>query len=154
MLTSLLPPSFPSKFRPFVCLGRKSLASRTIHRGKQQTPSFSQDDSTLVSQYRRSQVAAGSESATWVIRLLLLIVSPQDYFRLTPLLPSVAVGTLEARSIIQPARHKAHRVSMKPKRSKSTLTTSKSPSPICRDINGDVNNTTTPYDILAQRCRR
>jgi NADH dehydrogenase FAD-containing subunit len=32
-----------------------------------------------------------------------IVVSPNNYFLFTPLLPSVAVGTLNARSIIQRA---------------------------------------------------
>lgn len=32
------------------------------------------------------------------------IVSPRNYFVFTPLLPSVTVGTVEARSIVEPIR--------------------------------------------------
>lgn len=32
------------------------------------------------------------------------IVSPRNYFLMTPLLPSVTVGTLEARSLVEPIR--------------------------------------------------
>lgn len=42
------------------------------------------------------------------------MVSPRNYFLFTPLLPSVPVGTIDPRSIIQPTRyitrHKARRV--------------------------------------------
>ena len=45
-----------------------------------------------------------------------VVVSPKNFFLFTPLLPSVAVGTLNARSIIQPTRyvtrHKARTVSV------------------------------------------
>lgn len=34
----------------------------------------------------------------------VVVISPRNYFLFTPLLPSVTVGTLEARSIIQPTR--------------------------------------------------
>lgn len=34
----------------------------------------------------------------------LVVISPRNYFLFTPLLPSVTVGTLEARSLIQPTR--------------------------------------------------
>lgn len=43
-----------------------------------------------------------------------MVVSPRNYFLFSPLLPSVTVGTLEARSIIQPTRfitrHKKRKV--------------------------------------------
>lgn len=46
----------------------------------------------------------------------VVVVSPRNYFLFTPLLPSVTVGTLEARSIIQPTRyitrHKKRKVSV------------------------------------------
>jgi hypothetical protein len=46
----------------------------------------------------------------------VVVVSPRNYFLFTPLLPSVTVGTLEARSIIQPtryiARHKKRKVAV------------------------------------------
>lgn len=34
----------------------------------------------------------------------VVVISPRNYFLFTPLLPSVTVGTLEARSLIQPTR--------------------------------------------------
>jgi NADH dehydrogenase FAD-containing subunit len=34
-----------------------------------------------------------------------VVISPKNYFLFTPLLPSVAVGTLSPRSIIQPTRY-------------------------------------------------
>lgn len=34
-----------------------------------------------------------------------MVISPRNYFLFTPLLPSVAIGTLDARSIIQPTRY-------------------------------------------------
>lgn len=34
----------------------------------------------------------------------VVVVSPRNYFLFTPLLPSVTVGTLEPRSLIQPTR--------------------------------------------------
>jgi NADH dehydrogenase FAD-containing subunit len=44
------------------------------------------------------------------------VISPHNYFLYTPLLPSVTVGTLEARSIIQPTRfitrHKKRKVNV------------------------------------------
>lgn len=35
----------------------------------------------------------------------VVVISPRNYFLFTPLLPSVTVGTLEPRSIIQPTRY-------------------------------------------------
>ena len=44
------------------------------------------------------------------------VISPRNYFLFSPLLPSVTVGTIEARSIIQPTRyitrHKKRRVAV------------------------------------------
>ncbi|KAG9010273.1 NADH:ubiquinone oxidoreductase [Tulasnella sp. 427] len=83
----------------------------------------------------------------------VILVSPRNYFLFTPLLPSVAVGTLEARSIIQStryvARHKARRVSIyeaealkvDPHAKQVTIAD-------LSDIKGDVNNMTIPYDVL------
>jgi NADH:ubiquinone reductase (non-electrogenic) len=46
----------------------------------------------------------------------VVLISPRNYFLFTPLLPSVTVGTLEARSIIQPtrfiSRHKKRKVAV------------------------------------------
>ncbi|EAU86695.2 NADH dehydrogenase [Coprinopsis cinerea okayama7 len=46
----------------------------------------------------------------------VVVISPKNFFLFTPLLPSVAVGTLNSRSIIQPTRyitrHKARTVSV------------------------------------------
>ena len=33
------------------------------------------------------------------------VVSPRNYFAFTPLLPSVTVGTVEARSVVEPVRN-------------------------------------------------
>ncbi|PWN52125.1 FAD/NAD(P)-binding domain-containing protein [Violaceomyces palustris] len=35
----------------------------------------------------------------------VVVISPHNYFLFTPLLPSVTVGTLDGRSIVQPTRH-------------------------------------------------
>jgi NADH:ubiquinone reductase (non-electrogenic) len=46
----------------------------------------------------------------------VIVISPRNYFLFTPLLPSVTVGTLEARSVIQPTRfitrHKKRKVAV------------------------------------------
>lgn len=41
----------------------------------------------------------------------LEVVSPRNYFAFTPLLPSVTVGTVEARSVVEPIRSIAAKVS-------------------------------------------
>lgn len=38
------------------------------------------------------------------------VVSPQNYFAFTPLLPSVTCGTVEARSIVEPVRNIVNKV--------------------------------------------
>lgn len=38
------------------------------------------------------------------------VVSPRNYFAFTPLLPSVTVGTVEARSIVEPIRNIVRKV--------------------------------------------
>jgi NADH dehydrogenase FAD-containing subunit len=38
------------------------------------------------------------------------LISPQTYFAFTPLLPSACVGTVEARSLVEPLRKLAARV--------------------------------------------
>eukprot|EP00775_Hariotina_reticulata_P009271 gene9271-9436_t len=38
----------------------------------------------------------------------VIVVSPRNYFLYTPLLPAVAVGTMEERSIIEPVRNLVH----------------------------------------------
>lgn len=40
------------------------------------------------------------------------VVSPRNYFAFTPLLPSVTVGTVEARSIVEPVRNIVKKVEM------------------------------------------
>ena len=35
----------------------------------------------------------------------LIIISPRNYFLYTPLLPAVATGTMEERSIVEPIRN-------------------------------------------------
>lgn len=46
----------------------------------------------------------------------VVVISPRNYFLFSPLLPSVTVGTLEARSIVQPTRfitrHKKRKVAV------------------------------------------
>ncbi|CAE6441098.1 unnamed protein product [Rhizoctonia solani] len=83
----------------------------------------------------------------------VVVISPRNYFLFTPLLPSVAIGTLDSRSIIQPTRyitrHKSRRVyvyeaeaqEVDPK-NKTVTFADNSP------VKGNVSSTTIPYDYL------
>ncbi|CAE6425174.1 unnamed protein product, partial [Rhizoctonia solani] len=83
----------------------------------------------------------------------VVVISPRNYFLFTPLLPSVAIGTLDSRSIIQPTRyitrHKSRRVyvyeaeaqEVDPK-NKTVTFADLSP------VKGGVSSTTIPYDYL------
>ncbi|KAF9465885.1 pyridine nucleotide-disulfide oxidoreductase-domain-containing protein [Collybia nuda] len=83
----------------------------------------------------------------------VVVISPKNFFLFTPLLPSVAVGTLNPRSIIQPTRyitrHKTRAVSVieadaqevDPINKTVTFTDSS-------EIQGDVSSTTISYDYL------
>jgi NADH:ubiquinone reductase (non-electrogenic) len=83
----------------------------------------------------------------------VVVVSPKNYFLFTPLLPSVAVGTLSPRSIIQPTRYltrfKTRQVSVIEAEAKEvdpvnkTVTFSDN-----SEIQGDVSSTTLKYDYL------
>ncbi|KAH7926603.1 NDE2, mitochondrial external NADH dehydrogenase [Leucogyrophana mollusca] len=82
-----------------------------------------------------------------------IVVSPKNFFLFTPLLPSVAVGTLNARSILQPTRYvtrfKSRQVSVIEAEAKEvdpinkTVTFSDN-----SEIQGQVSSTTIPYDYL------
>jgi len=83
----------------------------------------------------------------------VVVVSPRNYFLFTPLLPSVTVGTLEARSIIQPtryiARHKKRKVAVYEAEAqevdpiKKTVTFQD-----LSEIRGSNESVTIPYDYL------
>lgn len=80
-------------------------------------------------------------------------MSPRNYFLFTPLLPSVTVGTLESRSIIEPTRfitrHKARAVDFLEGEASDidlknkTITVSDN-----SEIKGQVAETVLPYDLL------
>lgn len=40
------------------------------------------------------------------------VISPRNYFAFTPLLPSVTVGTVEARSVVEPIRNIVKKVTI------------------------------------------
>ncbi|KAF9451548.1 FAD/NAD(P)-binding domain-containing protein [Macrolepiota fuliginosa MF-IS2] len=83
----------------------------------------------------------------------VVVVSPKNFFLFTPLLPSVAVGTLNPRSIIQSiryiTRHKARNVSVIEAEAtdvdpaKKTITFNDN-----SNIKGAISSTTVPYDYL------
>ncbi|KZO90627.1 FAD/NAD(P)-binding domain-containing protein [Calocera viscosa TUFC12733] len=83
----------------------------------------------------------------------VVVISPHNYFLFTPLLPSVSVGTLEPRSIIQPTRyitrHKKRRVEVYEGEAKSVDVENKTVTFADNsDIKGAVSATTIPYDYL------
>ncbi|CCM01246.1 uncharacterized protein FIBRA_03295 [Fibroporia radiculosa] len=83
----------------------------------------------------------------------VIVISPKNYFLFTPLLPSVAVGTLNPRSIIQPTRyvtrHKTRQVSV-------IEASATEVDPIAKtvkfadtsEIQGEVAETSIKYDYL------
>ncbi|KAG8221541.1 NADH dehydrogenase [Butyriboletus roseoflavus] len=121
------PPQPQSRWRGFLqVVGRVSLVSVVAATGtlyyvsyKERHPGpqlpFDPDKKTLV-------VLGSGWGATSLLKHLdtehynTIVVSPKNFFLFTPLLPSVAVGTLNARSILQPTRfltrHKARQVSV------------------------------------------
>ncbi|EIW75954.1 NADH dehydrogenase [Coniophora puteana RWD-64-598 SS2] len=83
----------------------------------------------------------------------VIVVSPRNYFLFTPLLPSVAVGTLNPRSILQPTRYLTR---FKEREVRVIEAEAKSVDPIKKtitfaddsEIQGLVSSTTIPYDYL------
>ncbi|RPD56514.1 NADH dehydrogenase [Lentinus tigrinus ALCF2SS1-7] len=83
----------------------------------------------------------------------VIVVSPKNYFLFTPLLPSVAVGTLAPRSIIQPTRyltrHKKRQVTVIEASATDVDPHTKTVTfADTSEIQGAVSNTTIPYDYL------
>jgi NADH:ubiquinone reductase (non-electrogenic) len=81
------------------------------------------------------------------------VISPHNYFLYTPLLPSVTVGTLEGRSIIQPTRfitrHKKRKVTVVEAEAKEVDPVNKTVTFVDNsDVKGTVESTTIPYDYL------
>ncbi|KAK7062553.1 NADH:ubiquinone oxidoreductase [Paramarasmius palmivorus] len=83
----------------------------------------------------------------------VVVISPKNYFLFTPLLPSVAVGTLSPRSILQPTRYLTRH---KPREVTVIEAEAKSVDPIKKtvtfeddsEIKGKISQTTIPYDYL------
>ncbi|KAI9457622.1 NADH dehydrogenase, partial [Lactarius psammicola] len=81
------------------------------------------------------------------------VISPRNFFLFTPLLPSVAVGTLASNSILQPirylTRHKERKITVIEAEAKSV-------DPIAKtitfadetEVQGEVSSTTIPFDYL------
>ncbi|GBE84186.1 Probable NADH-ubiquinone oxidoreductase, mitochondrial [Sparassis crispa] len=83
----------------------------------------------------------------------VVLISPRNYFLFTPLLPSVAVGTLNPRSIIQPTRyvtrHKARQVAVIEAHATSVDPVAKTVTfEDTSEIQGLVSLTTINYDYL------
>ncbi|KAG2029973.1 NADH dehydrogenase [Suillus americanus] len=158
------PPPSQGKWRYFLqTLGRVTLvtvigASATFyyiaHKEKNPGPQLPFDPS------KKTLVILGSGwGATSLLKGLdtsdynTIVVSPKNFFLFTPLLPSVAVGTLNARSILQPTRyltrHKERQVLVIEAEAKEvdpvnkTVTLSDD-----SEIQGQISSTTIPYDYL------
>ncbi|KAF8664134.1 hypothetical protein AX16_000824 [Volvariella volvacea WC 439] len=83
----------------------------------------------------------------------VIIISPKNYFLFTPLLPSVAVGTLGPRSIIQPTRyitrHKKRTVSVIEAEAQQVDPVNKSVTfADTSEVTGEVTSTKIHYDYL------
>ncbi|KAL0564592.1 NADH:ubiquinone oxidoreductase [Marasmius crinis-equi] len=83
----------------------------------------------------------------------VVVISPKNYFLFTPLLPSVALGTLSPRSILQPtrylARHKSREVRVIEAEAKSVDPINKTVTfEDDSEIKGQTAHTTIPYDYL------
>jgi len=83
------------------------------------------------------------------------VVSPRNYFLFTPLLPSVTVGTVESRSIVEPVRkliYKHHKnVPVTFLEAECTAIDAEKKTVLCEDrseVVGEVSQWNLPYDIL------
>jgi len=109
---------------------------------------------------RKTVVILGSGwGATSLLKALdttdynVVVISPRNFFLFTPLLPSVAVGTLSPRSILQPTRyitrHKTRAVSVIEAEAKSVDPVNKTVTFMDNsEIQGTVSETTISYDYL------
>ncbi|KAF8154707.1 pyridine nucleotide-disulfide oxidoreductase-domain-containing protein [Crassisporium funariophilum] len=158
------PPPRQSRWRNFLqILGRTTLITVVVGAGgfyyitqRERHPGtqlpFDPEKKTLV-------VLGSGWGATSLLTTLdttdynVVVISPKNFFLFTPLLPSVAVGTLNPRSIIQPTRyitrHKARQVSVieaeatdiDPVNKTVTFTDNS-------EIKGLISSTTMSYDYL------
>jgi len=82
-----------------------------------------------------------------------IVISPRNFFLFTPLLPSVAVGTLDPKSILQPTRyitrHKKRQVSVIEAEAREIDPVHKTVTFVDdSEVRGQVSSTTLPYDYL------
>ncbi|EST04775.1 Pyridine nucleotide-disulfide oxidoreductase, FAD/NAD(P)-binding domain protein [Kalmanozyma brasiliensis GHG001] len=83
----------------------------------------------------------------------VVVISPHNYFLFTPLLPSVTVGTLDGRSIVQPTRHTTR---FKTREVKVYEADCEYIDPVNKtvtfedssEVKGSVSKVTIPYDYL------
>ncbi|KAL1741333.1 hypothetical protein HDZ31DRAFT_76258 [Schizophyllum fasciatum] len=158
------PPPRPSRWGRFLMLlGKGTLATfvvvggtyyyvntQTRHPGKQLP--FDAAKKTVV------VIGSGWGATSWLrgvdnTEFNVIVISPKNYFLFTPLLPSVAVGTLSPRSILQPTRfvtrHKPRQVQVieaeatdvDPVRKTVTFADN-------TPVRGAVSSTTIGYDYL------
>ncbi|KAG5642266.1 hypothetical protein DXG03_003343, partial [Asterophora parasitica] len=83
----------------------------------------------------------------------VVVISPKNYFLFTPLLPSVAVGTLSPRSILQSiryiTRHKTRNVAVIEAEAREVDPTNKTVTIVDNSpIKGETSTRTIPYDYL------
>ncbi|KAI0261230.1 FAD/NAD-P-binding domain-containing protein [Gloeopeniophorella convolvens] len=83
----------------------------------------------------------------------VVVISPRNFFLFTPLLPSVAVGTLANNSILQPirylARHKDRQVTVIEAEAKSVDPVAKTVTFADEtEVQGAISSTTIPFDYL------
>ncbi|KAF5309014.1 hypothetical protein D9619_013565 [Psilocybe cf. subviscida] len=158
------PPPGQSRWRNFLqILGRTTLVTVLVSTGgfyyitqRDRTPGpqmpFDADKKTLV-------VLGSGWGATSLLSTLdttdynVVVISPKNFFLFTPLLPSVAVGTLNPRSIIQPTRyitrHKSRQVSVIEAEATDVDPINKTVTFIDNsEIKGNVSATTISYDYL------
>ncbi|KAH9975270.1 FAD/NAD-P-binding domain-containing protein [Lactifluus volemus] len=80
------------------------------------------------------------------------VISPRNFFLFTPLLPSVAVGTLATSSILQPirylTRHKDRKITVIEADAKSVDVTKTITFADETEVQGEVSSTTIPFDYL------
>ncbi|KAF9259246.1 FAD/NAD(P)-binding domain-containing protein [Marasmius fiardii PR-910] len=161
--TTSLPPK-PSKWRQFThILGRTTLIAiisgtaafvyitqRERNPGTQLPPDPSKKTIVVLgSGWGATSLLKGIDTSEYN----LVIISPKNYFLFTPLLPSVAIGTLSPRSILQPtrylARHKSRQVSVIEAEAKSVDPHNKTVTfEDDSEIRGKTSQTTIPYDYL------
>ncbi|KAF8908116.1 NDE2, mitochondrial external NADH dehydrogenase [Gymnopilus junonius] len=158
------PPPRKSRWRSFFeSIGRATVLTIVIGAGgfyyvtkRERTPGaqlpFDPEKKTVV-------VLGSGWGATSLLKTLdtsdynVVVISPKNFFLFTPLLPSVAVGTLSSRSIIQPTRyitrHKARQVSVVEAEATDVDPINKTVT--FKDnsgIRGSVSATTISYDYL------